>query len=98
MRSSALARAAKPAAALRSWPSRQGMTRLKSTRAAAKPSPGTLGASSQPRSTSGSSATISGLPANADGLWYGESPGPTGVVGNHCHSLCPADANQSTKR
>ena len=38
------------------------------------------------------------LPANADGLWYGESPGPTGVVGSHCHSVCLALASQSTKR
>ena len=72
--------------------------RLNSTRSLAKPTAGNADAASQPRSTSGASATISGLPAKADGLWYGESPGPTGVVGNHCQSLCPAEASQSTKR
>jgi len=53
----------------RSWPSRQGITRLKSTRWLGRPGSGRVGAASQPRSTSGASPTIGGLPAKADGLW-----------------------------
>ena len=77
---------------------RQGTTLAKSTSLLRNSDAWNSGGGSQPRSISGSSATISGLPAKADLLWYGESPGPIGVVGNHCQMLCPACASQSTKR
>ena len=58
--------------------------------------PGNTGDGSQPAATSGSSATISGLPAKALTLWYGESPGPIGLIGSHCHRCWPALTSQST--
>ena len=63
---------------------------------ASKPPSGSTGAASQPLATSGSSATISGLPANADTLWYGELAGPIGAVGSSCQTVWPATASQST--
>ena len=77
---------------------RQRVTRSKSMRSAAK-SAGAAGSSapSQPPSRSGSAATSSGEPANADTLAYGELPGPTGVSGSVCHRLCRPDASQSMK-
>ena len=39
-----------------------------------------------------------GLPANADGLWYGLSPKLVGESGRICHTLCPARLRKSTKR
>ncbi len=46
--------------------------------------------------TRGSSATINGLPANADTLWYGEFAGPMGAVGSSCQTDWPAPTSQST--
>src|SRR5438552_446019 len=51
----------------------------------------------RPSSMSGSSAISSGLPANADGLAYGESPKPVGPSGSTCHSDWRAPDRYSRK-
>src|SRR5690606_32605454 len=50
---------------------------------------------SRPSSESACRLIKSGLPANAEGLSYGEKPAPGGPTGNICHQRWPAAARKS---